>query len=61
MKRIAPKGLLLAHAGKLERAQDSGIECGKCHTVIYRPEKEFDAEVFQEAKRKHYAMSPDCQ
>jgi hypothetical protein len=62
MKRIAPRGLLLANPGKQWPAQDSNnIECGKCHMVIYRVEKSFDAKGFQEAKRKHYSASPACE
>ena len=60
MKRISPRGLLLAQTGKQQPAQEPGIECGKCHRIIYRPEKQFDSEAFQKAKRAHYSLSPDC-
>jgi len=61
LKRIAPKGLLLANPRKQAPIQDSsGIECGKCHKVIYRADKGFDAKAFQEAKNKHYSVSPAC-
>lgn len=62
IKRIAPKGLLLAGAGKQAPALDpSGIECGICHNVIYKADKGFDAKAFQEAKKTHYAASPACE
>jgi len=59
IKRIAPKGLLLAGAGKQVPVQDpSGIECGSCHVVIYKADKGFDEKTFQEAKKNHYSVSP---
>jgi len=62
MKRIAPRGLLLANPGKQSPIQDSsGIECGKCHAVIYRIDNGFDAQAFQEARKKHYSVSPVCE
>jgi len=62
LKRIAPKGLLLARSGKQTPIQDSSsIECGKCHMVIYRADKVFDAKAFQEAKNRHYSISPACE
>jgi len=61
-KRIAPRGLLLANPGKQTPTQDSyNIECGKCHMVIYRAENSFDAKAFQDAKKKHYSVSPACE
>jgi hypothetical protein len=62
IKRIAPKGLLLAGAGNQAPIQDpSSIECGSCHMVIYRADKGFDAKEFQEAKKNHYSASPACE
>ena len=62
MKRIAPKGLMLANPGKQAPIQDSNIiECGKCGTVIYRADGGFDVKAFDEAKRKHYSNSPACE
>ena len=62
IKRIAPKGLLLAGAGKQTPIQDpSNIECGSCHMVIYRADKGFDTKAFQEAKKNHYSVSPACE
>jgi hypothetical protein len=29
--------------------------------VIYKPEDGFDRDVFEVAKRKHYAISPECE
>jgi len=60
MKRIAPKGLLLAHPGKQGPAPDSNVECGKCHTIIYRPDRKFDATALQAAMKAHYSTSPKC-
>ncbi|MGA2973069.1 MAG: hypothetical protein ABSE39_10695 [Candidatus Bathyarchaeia archaeon] len=61
LKRIAPRGLLLANPGKQAPIQDSnGIECGKCHTVIYRADKGFDVKALQEARKMHYSISPAC-
>ena len=62
LKRIAPKGLLLANPGKQTPIQDSSsIECGKCHLVIYRADKVFDAKAFGEARKMHYSSSPACE
>jgi len=61
LKQITPKGLLLANPGKQAPIQDSSsIECGKCHVVIYRAEKGFDAKAFREARKMHYSTSPTC-
>lgn len=61
IKRIAPKGLMLSNPGKQAPNQDSdSIECGKCQTVIYKADDGFDANAFDEAKRKHYSSSPTC-
>jgi hypothetical protein len=61
LKLIAPKGLLLANPGKQAPVQDSNdIECGKCHVVIYTADKGFDAKAFQEARNRHYSISPSC-
>ena len=61
LKRIAPKGLLLANPGKQSPHLDSsGIECGKCHMVIYRANKGFDANALEEARKAHYSTSPAC-
>jgi len=60
MKRIVPKGLLLAHAGKQTATSSNDIECGQCHAVIYRPEKKFDETAFQAAMKAHYSISPKC-
>jgi len=63
MKRLTPRGLLLAKPGKQAPVQDpgGGIECGKCHMVIYKAEGVFDREAFAAARRKHYAASPGCE
>ncbi len=62
LKQIAPKGLLLAKPGKQAPIQDSSsIECGKCHVVIYRADKGFDAKAFQEARKMHYSIFPACE
>jgi hypothetical protein len=62
MKRIAPRGLLLANPGKQTPIQDAnGIECGKCHAVIYRADSGFDVRAFQEARKKHYSVSSACE
>ena len=62
IKRIAPKGLLLAGAGKQAPIEDpSGIECGSCHMVIYKADKGFDAKAFEEAKKNHYSAYPACE
>jgi hypothetical protein len=61
MKQVDPKGFVLAHPGKQTPMPDSNvIECGKCHNVIYRPEKEFDVTVFRTAIKAHYSISPEC-
>jgi hypothetical protein len=61
MKRIVPKGFLLARPGKQAPVQDSkNIECGTCHTVIYRIEGAFNPEAFEAAKKEHYSVSPQC-
>jgi ribosomal protein S27AE len=61
IKRIAPRGLLLANWEKEAPIQDPrSIECGKCHAVIYRAEKGFDAKTFEEARKKHFSNSPGC-
>lgn len=62
LRRIVPKGLLLAKLGKQAPIQDlNSIECGKCHMVIYRADTGFDAKAFQEARNKHYSISPACE
>jgi hypothetical protein len=62
MKKIAPRGLLLARPGKQAPVLDSGaIECGACHMIIYRTETTFDPEAFRAAKKKHYSISPTCE
>jgi len=62
LKRVVPRGLLLANPGKQAPIQDSkSIECGKCHALIYTASNEFDPKAFQEAKRMHYAISPACE
>jgi len=60
MKRIVPKGLLLGNPGKQAPAPDSNVECGKCHMIIYRPDRKFDAKALQLAMKAHYSMSPRC-
>ena len=63
MKRLAPRGLLLARPGKQAPVQDpgSGIECGTCHAVIYTAEGGFDRDAFEAARKKHYVISPECE
>jgi len=63
MKRMAPRGLLLANPGKQAPAQDSanGVECGTCHTIVYKAEGVFDKEAFNAARKKHYSVSPGCE
>ncbi len=61
MKQIAPRGLLLGPSRRQQPKMESGIECGKCHLVIYRPDREFDAEAFQKAKKMHQELSPTCE
>ena len=61
IKRLNPKGLLLANPGKQAPNLNSrGIECGKCHTIVYPPDKEFEMASFKRALREHYTTSPDC-
>jgi len=60
MKQIAPRGLILGPSRKQRPDLESGIECGICHLVIYRPDGGFDAEAFQRAKKMHLAESPTC-
>ncbi|MGA2790572.1 MAG: hypothetical protein ABSF00_07375 [Candidatus Bathyarchaeia archaeon] len=60
LKRIAPRGLLLANPGKQAKEESNGIACGICHAVIYRPDKGFDAEALEEARKTHYSTSPAC-
>jgi hypothetical protein len=61
MKRMAPRGLLLVNPDKRVSEQDPNlIECGKCHKVIYRADKKFDSDAFQEARKEHYSASPEC-
>lgn len=61
LKRIAPRGLLLANPGKQAPDQKPGeIECGICHAVIYGTNKDFDANALEEAIKKHYSVSPAC-
>jgi hypothetical protein len=60
-KQLNPKGFVLANPGKQSPAPNSkGIECGKCHTIVYLPEREFDMTAFKEALKAHYVISPDC-
>jgi hypothetical protein len=62
IRRIAPRGLTLTNSEKEKPIQNSGwIECGKCHKVIYKADKEFDAAAFREARKKHYSLSPTCE
>jgi hypothetical protein len=62
IKRIAPRGLTLSAARDQAGTRDSsGIECGTCHMVIYRPDGVFDPEAFREAKGRHYSSSPACE
>jgi len=62
MKRITPKGLLPTNTRKEASIQDfSIIECGKCGEVIYRADNGVDAKAFQEARKKHYSISPGCE
>lgn len=61
MKRIAPRGLLLANPGKQAPVEDPGeIKCGKCQMVIYRVDKRFDVKALEEARKMHYSISPAC-
>ncbi|HUO42272.1 MAG TPA: hypothetical protein VMU35_04790 [Methylomirabilota bacterium] len=60
-KRLNPKGFLLANPGKQAPNPDfTGIECGRCHTIVYPPDKKFDMASFKIALKKHYETSPDC-
>jgi len=63
MKMMAPRGLFLARPGRQAPTQDSSgdIECGTCHTVIYKGGGIFDKDAFAAAKKKHYASSPACE
>jgi hypothetical protein len=62
MKRMAPRGLLLAYPRRQAPVQDSqSIECGICHIVIYRAESVFDPQAFEAARKKHYSVSPACE
>jgi hypothetical protein len=62
IRRIAPRGLTLTNPEKEKPIQNSGwIECGKCHKVIYKADKGFDASAFREARKKHYSLSPTCE
>jgi hypothetical protein len=63
IKRITPRGLLLPKPGNQALAQDSSnaIECGTCHSIIYKPEGAFDVEAFEAAKKKHYEVSRSCE
>jgi hypothetical protein len=60
VKRIVPKGLLLANPGKQAPAPDSNVECGKCHMIVYSPDRKFDAKALQLAMKAHYSTSPQC-
>jgi acetyl-CoA carboxylase beta subunit len=62
IRRIAPRSLILTNPEKERPIQESSwIECGKCHKVIYKADKEFDAAAFQEARNRHYSISPECE
>jgi hypothetical protein len=60
MKWLKPRGLSASPMPPV-RPESGSIECGKCHAVIYNPEKGFDSAAFQAAKLKHYSSSPECQ
>ena len=61
-RRIAPRSLTLTNPEKERPVQEYGwIECGKCHKVIYKADKGFDAAAFQEARDRHYSVSPECE
>jgi len=61
LKRVVPKGFLLAKPGRQAPTENPrSIECGKCHALIYSVDREFDEKAFQEARRKHYLVSPAC-
>jgi len=61
MKRLTPKGFLLANPGKqVPDVESEGVECGVCHVVIYRSEGSFDTQAFLAARKKHYEASPGC-
>jgi len=60
-KQLNPKRFLLANPGKQSPGPNSTeIECGKCHAIVYSPEKEFDMAAFKAALKGHYVISPDC-
>ncbi len=60
-RELNPKGFLLANPGKQSPGPNSkGIECGKCHAIVYSPEREFDMTAFKIALKEHYVISPDC-
>jgi len=63
MKRVAPRGLLLANPGKQAPVPDAEVvECGVCHKVIYRAVGGgFNSEEFRAERKKHYAVSPGCE
>jgi acetyl-CoA carboxylase beta subunit len=62
IRRIAPRSLISANPGKERPIQESGwIECGRCHKVIYKADRGFDAAAFQEARKRHYSISPECE
>jgi hypothetical protein len=61
IKRMAPRGLLLASPNQQAPVQDpKTVECGKCHKVIYTAKNGFDSAAFQAAKADHYSASPSC-
>jgi hypothetical protein len=60
MRRIAPKGLLIS-PNRPEGLQDfNTVKCGRCHAVIYVPDREFNKLSFKEAMKRHYSLSPEC-
>jgi hypothetical protein len=60
-RQLNPRGFLLANPGKQSPDPNStGIECGKCHAIVYSPEREFDMTAFRAALKGHYVISPDC-
>ncbi|HYW02293.1 MAG TPA: hypothetical protein VE862_12550 [Candidatus Acidoferrum sp.] len=38
----------------------NSVECGKCHTIIYRPDTQFNRQAFENSLREHYSKSPEC-
>jgi hypothetical protein len=61
IRQVVPRGIFGAYAARRKQARVSeGIECGSCHAVIYKPDKEFDREAFEAAKKEHYSASPTC-